>query len=438
MLTKQKSPRPERNAVGYFLKIVILAAIYCSVAMVMSVQNRQPAPSNLLMTSGENVTLTTPTSSSVVLNDSHVVANTGSLRPRLWILVSDWGEGMAGWIRSLSEVLLLAKSLNATLVEPCARNGRLKSCSVTSSLPVSEIFNIPHLFEGTNNQVPLMAPYSVFEQETAARDLPRFAFCMCLHSLQRCLKRCADQGVPNRIHRREIPEIVQAVNEVETSRKDVILEITNMWRNSLENFLLRNQAVMTRMELIEFRQSHFERFHPRHYEYVDSLLRRANLTRFSVIHWRAEKPNIDYIECAQDVLKSREIMDARRDRGTHQHEWILASTLSTNVDLMWSGSKKQALMNARSPPEAALDLLINQKDFRKIDNLVPISEMEDSTLLPVWDLILATRADQYATCTRECAKDSGCGTCNHRGKFGDLAISMRLTAGKVSEKCWPI
>jgi hypothetical protein len=47
---------------------------------------------------------------------------------RLWVFVSSWDEGMSNWLISLSEILVVCHEINAMLVEPCVREGRLVGC----------------------------------------------------------------------------------------------------------------------------------------------------------------------------------------------------------------------------------------------------------------------------------------------------------------------
>eukprot|EP01068_Selenidium_serpulae_P004127 Selendium_serpulae@DN3425_c0_g2_i2.p1 len=46
----------------------------------------------------------------------------------LYIWGDYYSEGMANWIKRAAELLMIAKTLNATFVEPCIKNGSLRSC----------------------------------------------------------------------------------------------------------------------------------------------------------------------------------------------------------------------------------------------------------------------------------------------------------------------
>lgn len=53
----------------------------------------------------------------------------------VWIDVNKYGEGISNWRKTVSMLLGLANMLNATLIEPCMRNGRLKKCNYPSGSP---------------------------------------------------------------------------------------------------------------------------------------------------------------------------------------------------------------------------------------------------------------------------------------------------------------
>ncbi|KAI2509374.1 hypothetical protein MHU86_5007 [Fragilaria crotonensis] len=60
---------------------------------------------------------------------SRTIATPSFQQPKdtsLWIYVEEYSEGMATWRKSLAEILMVAKKLNATVVEPCIR--RILAC----------------------------------------------------------------------------------------------------------------------------------------------------------------------------------------------------------------------------------------------------------------------------------------------------------------------
>jgi hypothetical protein len=152
---------------------------------------------------------------------------------------------------------------------------------------------------------------------------------------------------------------------------------------------------------------------------------------YSVIHWRAELPGIDYMACAQKILLAR---DAIQMKHQQQHPFILMSSLNTQADYMWAGAKELA---ANTSSDLALQLLLNQ-GFMKLDQVVDYDNLSDPIMLAVYDLVLALHANNFATCSKDCSDHSICSKCNWRGQFAGLAVAMRRdVANKTSISCWP-
>lgn len=91
--------------------------------------------------------------------------------------------------------------------------------------------------------------------------------------------------------------------------------------------------------------------------------------------------------------------------------------------MMWSDLRKKTGKLTNTPKEA-LDLLVNQNGFIKLDSLLKACKVKvkDSGMLAVYDLILASMANNFATCSKE-------------GSFG-----CSRQAIDVCEKCellWP-
>ena len=144
---------------------------------------------------------------------------------------------------------------------------------------------------------------------------------------------------------------------------------------------------------------------------------------------------MDYVQCAKDIVKARTVMQASTAAKNDPYSWVLLSSLSMRHDQMWTGAQS-ATKVALSSPDAALRVL-QEEGFQKLDYLLQDEEIKDSSLLAVWDLIIATRADMFATCSEKCPKLSLCDRCNFRGSFGSFAESMRTRSSKGSESCWP-
>ena len=79
--------------------------------------------------------------------------------------------------------------------------------------------------------------------------------------------------------------------------------------------------------------------------------------------------------------------------------------------MMWSDARKKTGAYANTPKEA-LDLLVKQNEFIKIDSLLKAAnvEVKDSGMLAVYDLILASMSKTFATCSKEgsfgCSKEA--------------------------------
>ena len=119
----------------------------------------------------------------------------------------------------------------------------------------------------------------------------------------------------------------------------------------------------------------------------------------------------------------------------YQHSrtpFLLMSSLNMEEKFMWSGARKQAF---NSTAQKALEFLTKEQDFWKLDSLLEEKHAKDQVLFAVWDLIIATRALNFATCTKGCG--GICTKCNHLGNFASLAAELRNHLHKDSQTCWP-
>jgi hypothetical protein len=205
-------------------------------------------------------------------------------------------------------------------------------------------------------------------------------------------------------------------------------------------------------------------FHSKHVQLVDELLQRANITNnnFSVIHWRAEKKGMDFIQCARAVNEAKDIMLRRmmanntnntaqnKEEEASKHKFVLMSSLNENEDLMWLGAR-DTIGNSTKSSQIALQYLLRDNGFIKIDGLLEARSTkvhnDDPGMLAIYDLIIATKAINFATCSRGgeagCSDVSHrlCDACNHIGNFGRLATSLRKQntyhSLASSWECWP-
>jgi hypothetical protein len=166
-------------------------------------------------------------------------------------------------------------------------------------------------------------------------------------------------------------------------------------------------------------------FRSEHYQIVDHALDQMGVNKnFSVIHWRGELQNMDYMECARAILKTRDQMH------TPDRQFVLMSSLNMDATLQWGGARKRA---KNSTAHAALSLLLDT-GFYKLDTV--IEGDKDIVRLAVWDIILAVKAQAFATCAGCDAESEICAKCNYQGNFARWAVEMRQMSGKQSRKCW--
>jgi len=197
----------------------------------------------------------------------------------------------------------------------------------------------------------------------------------------------------------------------------------------------------------------------KHVQFVDDLLQRANITNdnFSAVHWRADKKGMDFMRCARAVNEVKHIMlrkmmtnnATRKDEDSSQHKFVLMSSLNENEGMMWSGSRN-SIANGTTTPQQALHYLLHDNGFIKIDGLLETQAKKvvhnNPGMLAIYDLIIATKANNFATCARDGKTGCNgvtrrlCDACNHVGKFGRLATSLRREDGDrrgSSFERWP-
>ena len=90
---------------------------------------------------------------------------------RRWIHVLNFDEGIASWRESLAELLYLAHTYKATLVEPCMKNGRLMSCARLPSsgrVHLSQVLDFRHLQKTYGSSI--IASHRLFDGENVGRS----------------------------------------------------------------------------------------------------------------------------------------------------------------------------------------------------------------------------------------------------------------------------
>jgi hypothetical protein len=140
--------------------------------------------------------------------------------PRLWIYVSSWAEGMSSWIFSVSQMLVLAQSLNATFVEPCMKNGRLLPCGTNATVKLTDIFDLQELIK---LHPSIIASQQDFDRQAVTAK--RFKICLTGPSRK---SDCKKKDGPYRYGFKSIPELDEAISE--STRNESVLEINPLWR----------------------------------------------------------------------------------------------------------------------------------------------------------------------------------------------------------------
>ncbi len=327
---------------------------------------------------------------------------------------------MATWRISLTQILQVAKKLNATVVEPCIRRGYLQACG--------------------NDTVGLDQVYVTSKYR---------------------------QFYPNIVSQEEYQAMLAVENPVivpmcflnpQLSLETYCGNVTNMWQKKmnapLERALKRND-VTTVIHIKFYRQGGFIKtrvggealvglfktawqildeyfvFQPQHYDTVDYLLQLmgiSNTSDFDVIHWRAETHTLDYDDCATKILQTRQVMGSSTT--------VLMSSINKHADMQWYTPERFNPSDAQRNLDRLLDAGFLKVDLvlDQVRNLMP-----DQIVIPVWDQIIAQKARHFATCTKQCADTNQlCAACNFRGIFAQMTVDFRAKIGKSSYECWPI
>jgi hypothetical protein len=349
----------------------------------------------------------------------------------LWIHVKLWNEGMGHWTYSFSQLLALAKKLNATLVEPGILNGRLV---VEGNLWFSDVFD-RSLLEDYHAKFATLQQF----QEVASDETPVFDLCL-KKKLCRNPEECSGprpschNGIPTSFGERSSEILERAIASSQNRR--TVLNIHQYWAESFNNMYLRKKNGTRNTKLVQ--ETQVDRITDHHLPFVDKLhdMADASLERmgiagdYAVIHWRAEKKELNYMECAHGVARTKDAMDLPPNT-----TFVLISSLMQDSAMEWGGAARQA--NNTSAPQA-LDFLINDHSFLKVGSVVNTTEVKDLVIYSVLDLIVSLKATDFSTCAKSCRKPNlYCQQCNHQGHFAMLAMDMRGASNKKSLACWP-
>ena len=385
----------------------------------IAIMNQGVPPGHLEYTSSKSPI---PSSAATALaQTSHEVRGTSH---RLWLHVDDVSEGMANWRIAVVELLLVAKQIGAAFVEPCIVQGRVTSCHKVQQKQVKlgDVFDLNKLREIH----PWIISQEVYEATTAnVANIKVFVFCM--HDgnpspAAMCLR--GGERLANFYNTKANSIMEQALQQQEPS----IIEIHTYRKGGFAKTLLqRNSQKLLNSTLVEQALENNLHFHSKHYEHVARLLRKLNIQdEYHVIHWRAELLHMNYPNCAEQLIKAKNIMSKNANTPT-----ILISSLNQNPSYQWGGG---GFTRARSAQ--ALRSLTEDHGFLKLDR-VNDNAVDDMIYLAVWDQIASQNATNFATCTKACKAKMSCKACNYQGSFGEVAIRYRDQIGRTSLRCWP-
>jgi hypothetical protein len=317
---------------------------------------------------------------------------------------------------SISELLVVARALNATLVEPCMRVGRLVPCDYPfdgTLVRLGDVLDLNRLGELCQH----ISSFESFQKHTTNNATVHR---VCFATPQ---DPC-ESSLPSHRGHRSVPEVENAISSIQKGTSPVVLFIEKYRKNAINELRLGEKKVVHKREVNRLKSS--LRFRQEHYDQVDQFLEKANLTSFSMIHWRAEIDGIDYLRCAKAIVKVKESMQ--------NTPMVLMSSLNTRPSYMWGGAAEKA---KNTSAQDALNFLIHDNGFTKLDTIIDEQDVKDPGMLAVWDLILAMKANEFATCTRECHNNLICSECNHLGNFAKFAVDMRSQVKRKSASCWP-
>lgn len=401
--------------------------------------------------------------------DTQIPINTNAAN--LFLYGHEWREGVANWLITLSELFIIAKEINATVVLPCIQRGRLVPCLPQSQSqlqsqamsPLSNDADWNHRLEDVFNldRIRTFHPYFV-EQEEFQQILDQhpsykeYKFCHLYRwrfkgdeteEKHRCPEGSFVSGHQNTINpfleqaTRDAFEISQLELHQQQQHAPVVMNMTKYdkwgWRNTLFN---HKHIVPGGIEYTqEFKLKYFP-FQERYSLFVDKLLDEAGIINhdYVVIQWRAELHTIDYPECAKHIVTARDLLQKRNidtsDSGISKNtKFILMSSLNSDESVVWNE------LSMGSQARDALHYLLDDHGFLKIDTLVAKhkEEAKDQIDYAIWDTIMAVKAKKYVFCDLSCDDDSICAQCGHRGQFPRFALKLREAVNKTSTMCWP-
>jgi hypothetical protein len=138
--------------------------------------------------------------------------------------VTEWGEGVANWRYSIIEMLMLAKTLNATFVEPCITGGRLYGCRTDdethNQITLSDVFIMDKLKEF----YPLIVSHTKFHHETtnAGTDINATFVQRICHQQKKHEAKSCDEGTRTYHKEESMDPMMEAAIQRSHKQKTII------------------------------------------------------------------------------------------------------------------------------------------------------------------------------------------------------------------------
>ena len=331
----------------------------------------------------------------------------------LYLYVDSWAEGVSSWMVSISELLIVAKALNATLVEPCIRRGRLVNCQDPAewNMKLTEVFDVHKMKE----YHPHLISHADFLDQTrdvaaTANKTVAVVYQVC-HSKPKWEKKHCEEQLERQFDVKISSTLERAI---EASKiHNTVLQMTSYWREGFSSMEHRGKPLLPDksnryVNQIKFKYLHFKQ---EYFSLIDAMLQDAGIKNddFSVIQWRGEIMDLDYVTCANHIVTARNIINAAAR--TNSTPFVLISSLNRNETNIWNGGSKG------NGTQEALNILLDDNGFLNLDTLAQkhLKNMKDPLVLAILDLILAMKAKEFTTCSSQCR--SICSKCGHQGEL---------------------
>jgi hypothetical protein len=469
--------RGGRKKYYYSYHLVSSLFVLLTIIIIISLRGKQKVkdPKDVTLKNAEHdvngtiiLETTTTTTTSITDNrDSNTVGTivdddvTTSTPPDgvLWIHVQDWSEGISHWTETFSQVLVLCKTLNATFVLPEITDGRLVG-RVRGNILLSDIFNMTLLKQRYHSK---MITFSDFQQQQQQQQrnnnnnngIVVFDVCFLKSKQATC-----ENGIPNEFRADSSAALEQAI--LISDERPVVLKIHQLWDQGMTKLQMMNMDIGTsssnndnknknknnRLFLVPPDQvalvhDKLLRFSDAMEALADQALREMGISEgnnnYAVIHWRAEKGGMDYLQCAEGIVATKKAMETSDRFAQYTNmTFVLASSLSMDTSKEWGGAFREA--ENTTAPEALAYLMNDYEDhqFRKINQDVLGVDTKDLIVNSIVDLIVARRATAFASCTRTCYQPYRyCRVCNYPGHYAEYIMELRRDLKKPSLPCWP-